>query len=355
MSKTISIGKRRIGGGQPCFIAAEIGINHNGNMKLARRMIDAAAAAGADAVKFQNYRTEDFILDRSLTYEYKSQGRRIKESQFEMFKRCELSTSQLRQLCAHCRKRGVLFFSTPTSGNGIAELVRLGSPLLKNGSDYLTHLPLIRAMAKTRLPTVLSTGMATLAEIKAAVRAFRKAGGKKLILLHCTSSYPTPAADVHLRKIPALAAAFGCLTGLSDHTDGIAAAIGAVTLGACFIEKHFTLNKNLPGPDHYFSADPAEFRKLVQAVRFTEQALGTAAIGPTASEMAGRKNFRLSCVASGNFSAGHVLTQIDVAFCRPATGLPPAKIERLIGCKLRRRVKIGEVFNGNMFESKRAR
>ena len=177
MSRTISIGKRRIGGGQPCFIVAEIGINHNGDMKLARRMIDAAAAAGADAVKFQNYRTEDFILDRSLAYEYKSQSRRIRESQFEMFKRCELSTSQLRQLCAHCRKRGVIFFSTPTSADGVAELVRLGSPLLKNGSDCLGHLPLIRAMAKTGLPTVLSTGMATLAEIKEAVRAFREAEG----------------------------------------------------------------------------------------------------------------------------------------------------------------------------------
>jgi N-acetylneuraminate synthase/N,N'-diacetyllegionaminate synthase len=350
MSRTINIGKRRIGDGQPCFIVAEIGINHNGDMELARRMIDAAAAAGADAVKFQNYRTEDFILDRSLTYEYKSHGRRVKESQYEMFKRCELSTSQLRQLCAHCRKRGVFFFSTPTSEDGIAELVRLGSPLLKNGSDYLVHLPLIRAMAKTGLPTALSTGMATLAEIKEAVRAFRKAGGKKLILLHCTSSYPTPAADVHLRKIPALAAKFGCPTGLSDHTDGIAAAIGAVTMGACFIEKHFTLDKNLPGPDHRFSADPAEFKALVRAVRFAEQALGKAVIGPTPSEMAGRKNFRLSCVAAGDLPANHVLTGKDVAFCRPATGLPPAEIDRLLGRKLRRPVKAGEVLGRKMFE-----
>ena len=323
-------------------------------MKLARRMIDAAAAAGADAVKFQNYRTEDFILDRSLAYEYKSQSRRIRESQFEMFKRCELSTSQSRQLCAHCRKRGVIFFSTPTSADGVAELVRLGSPLLKNGSDCLGHLPLIRAMAKTGLPTVLSTGMATLAEIKEAVRAFREAGGNKLILLHCTSSYPTPAADVHLRKIPVLAAAFGCLTGLSDHTDGIAAAIGAVTLGACFVEKHFTLDKNLPGPDHNFSADPAEFKKLVRAVRFTEQALGKAAIGPTASEMAGRKNFRLSCVAAESLPTNHVLTRKDVAFCRPATGLSPAQIDQLLGRKLRRPVKAGEALSLDMVAKKTA-
>lgn len=350
MSKTITIGKRRIGGGRPCFIAAEIGINHNGDMRLARRMIDAAAAAGADAVKFQNYRTEDFILDRSLAYEYKSQGRRIKEPQFEMFKRCELLASQLHLLCAHCRKKRIVFFATPTSEDGVAELVRLGAPLLKNGSDYLLHLPLIRAMGKTGLPTVLSTGMATLAEIKKAVRAFRKAGGKKLILLHCTSSYPTPAADVHLRKIPALASRFGCPAGLSDHTDGIIAAIGAVTLGACFIEKHFTLDKNLPGPDHHFSSDPAEFKKMVQAVRFTEQALGTAVIGPTVSEMAGRKNFRLSCVAAEHLPANHVLTRKDVAFCRPATGLPPAEIDRLVGRKLRRPVKAGKVLRREMIE-----
>jgi N-acetylneuraminate synthase/N,N'-diacetyllegionaminate synthase len=223
----INIGGRTIGRGAPCFIAAEIGVNHNGDVALARRMIDAAADAGADAVKFQNYRTEDFISDRSLTYEYVSRGKTVVESQFDMFKRCELRPEDLAALARHCEKKGVVFFSTPTSEAGIADLVRAGAPLLKNGSDYLVHLPLIRAMARSGLPTVLSTGMATLAEIEDAVIAFREAGGRDLVLLHCTSAYPTADADAHLRKIPTLATAFGCPVGFSDHTWGTVAAVGA--------------------------------------------------------------------------------------------------------------------------------
>ena len=260
--RVVRVGERLVGEGQPCFLAAEVGINHNGDMDLAHRSIDAAAEAGADAVKFQNYHTEDFVSDRSLTYEYVSQGKTVVESQYDMFKRCELAAAQLRELREHCDRRGVVFFSTPTSEKGIQELLELGVPLLKNGSDYLVNLSLIRAMARTALPTVISTGMATLDDVKDAVEAFRGAGGKDLVLLHCTSSYPTPPGDVHLRKISALSAAFDCAVGFSDHTNGTVAAIGSVALGACMIEKHFTLDKNLPGPDHRFSADPGELRML---------------------------------------------------------------------------------------------
>ena len=262
--KPIAVGKtRKIGTGEPCFLVAEIGINHNGEMALAHREIDTAAASGADAVKFQNYHTESFVSDRSLTYEYVSLGTTVVESQFDMFKRCELRPEALLELRQHCEERGVVFFSTPMDEEGVAELVREGVTLLKNGSDCLGHLPLIRCMARTGLPTVISTGMATHEDIDDAVQAFRDAGGHDLILLHCTSAYPTPVADVNLRKIPALAQAYGCLVGFSDHTDGIVAAVGAVTLGACFIEKHFTLDKNLPGPDHRFSADPADRKSVV--------------------------------------------------------------------------------------------
>jgi N-acetylneuraminate synthase/N,N'-diacetyllegionaminate synthase len=214
-------------------------------------------------------------------------------------------------------------------------------PLLKNGSDYLVHLPLVRTMARTGLTTVLSTGMATLAEIDDAVRAFRAAGGTDLILLHCTSSYPTPPEDVNLRRIPALAAAFGCPAGLSDHSAGTAVAAGAVALGACFVEKHFTLDKDLPGPDHRFSADPAELRELVQSVRTVEAALGTPAIGPTPSEDAGRRDFRLSCAAARDLAPGEVLTDEDIAFQRPGTGLPPAAAAWVVGRRVARPVAAG--------------
>jgi len=342
--KTIRVGKGRIGAGCPCFLAAEIGINHNGDMALAHRSIDAAAEAGADAVKFQNYRTEDFLSDRSLTYEYISQGKAVVEAQYDMFKRCELSPSSLVELREHCDRRGLIFFSTPTNEGGVEDLARAGALLLKNGSDYLVHLPLIRAMAGSGLPTVLSTGMATLGEIDDAVRAFREAGGTGLLLLLCTSSYPTPPEDVHLRKIAALAAAFDCPVGLSDHTQGIVAAVGAVALGACFIEKHFTLDRTLPGPDQRFSSDPAEFRALVDAVRVMEKSLGSSEITPTPSEMAGRRGYRLSCVAAEELKAGHCLSSADVAFRRPGTGLPPKALEWLLGRRLANPVSRGHIF-----------
>jgi len=340
----IHIGKRSVGQGHPCLLVAEIGINHNGDLNLAHRLIDAATEAGADAAKFQSYRTEDFVLDRSITHEYISQGQRVVEKQYDMFKRCELSSTALVELQEHCERRGLIFFSTPTSEEGVKDLVRMGVPLLKNGSDYLPHLPLIRAMARTHLPTVISTGMGTLAEIDDAVNAFRDAGGKDLILLVCTSSYPTPPEDTHLRRIPALGTVTGCPVGLSDHTDGIIAAVGAVALGSCIIEKHFTLDKNLSGPDHRFSADPAEFRALVQSVRTLEKSLGESTIGPTESERLGRRNFRLSCVAARDLPIGHCLDESDVAFRRPGAGLPPKAVEWLLGRRLARGVTAGHVF-----------
>jgi N-acetylneuraminate synthase/N,N'-diacetyllegionaminate synthase len=337
------------GPGRPCFIVAEVGINFNGDMGLALEMIDAAVDAGADAVKFQNYRTEDFLSGRSLMIEYLSQGRQVVEPQFDLFKRCELSADSLGKLKKRCDERGVLFQSTPTSAEGVRELVAVGCPILKNGSDYLTHLPLIREMARTGLPTVLSTGMATLAEIDDAVRAFRDAGGAQLVLLHCTSAYPTPPEDVGLRKIPALAAAFGCPTGFSDHTFGTTAAIGAVALGACLIEKHFTLDRGLPGPDHRFSSDPAEFKALVEAIRTVEKNLRESTIGPAASEQKGRGEYRLSCVAERRLPAGHRVMPEDIGFRRPAEGFPPKAVEWIAGLKLTRDVPAGHAFQAADF------
>jgi len=339
----VQVGTREIGPGAPCFLVAEIGINHNGDMDLARKMIDAAARAGADAVKFQNYRTEDFISDRSLTHEYVSQGRTVVESQYDLFKRCELRRTALRELKSFSDDRGAIFHSTPTSEEGIHDLVEIGAPILKNGSDYLTHLPLIRAMGRTGLPTVLSTGMAVPQEINDAVRAFHETGNDRLILLHCTSSYPTPPADANLLRISVLAETYRCLVGFSDHTEGVEAAVGAVALGACLIEKHFTLDKNLPGPDHRFSADPVEFEALVRAVRRMEQFLGDPRLGPTKDETHGRLAYRLSCVAARLLPDGHVVTEKDLAFCRPGTGLPPDQASSLIGRRLKHNVKQGEI------------
>lgn len=342
-------GKRTIGAGAPCFVAAEIGINHNGDMDLARRMIVAAAEAGADGVKFQNYRTEDFVTDRALTHSYLSNGIQCIESQYEMFKRCELPSGALRRLAEVARDCDVEFFATPTSVEGIAELREAGATLVKNGSDFLTHLDLVRAMAASGLPTVLSTGMATLEEVDDAVRAFRAAAGRELVLLHCTSSYPTAAEDVHLRKIPALARRFDCPVGLSDHTLGVRAAQGAVALGATFIEKHFTLDRGLPGPDQAMSCDPRELRELVRSVRELESMLGSEQLGPTVAEAESRVSFRLSCVAARELPAGAQVDADSIVFRRPGTGLPPKALEWIVGRAPTRTVPSGALLDSEDF------
>jgi N-acetylneuraminate synthase/N,N'-diacetyllegionaminate synthase len=345
----IRAGMRSIGADSPCFVAAEIGINHNGDIELAQRMIEAAARCGADGVKFQNYRTEDFVGDRALSYSYSSQGRAVSESQFALFKRCELPLGSLRRLADTARDCGVEFFSTPTGTEGIAELLDARAALVKNGSDFLTHLDLVRAWARCGLPTVLSTGMATEAEIDDAVAAFRTAGGTQLVLLHCTSAYPTAPRDVHLHKLPALAARYGCPVGLSDHTQGINAALGALALGAVFIEKHFTTDRNLPGPDQAMSCDPTELRELVSAVRELHSMLGSHRIGPTAAEAVSRESFRLSCVARADLDAGSILERSSVAFRRPGTGMPPKAIDWIAGKALARAVSRGSLLEPEDF------
>lgn len=348
--KLLQIASRTTGHDQPCFIAAEIGLNHNGDMDLARRSIDAAAASGANGVKFQNYATSDFLLTDKLTYTYWNNGREITESQWKIFERCELTDAQLKELKQHCDRVGVVFFSTPTSEAGVRALENLDCALIKNGSDYLTNLDLIRCMAATGKLTVLSTGMATVAEIEDAVSAFRLAGGQHLILLHCTSSYPTPPDEINLKRIPVLATTFSCPSGFSDHSEGSVAAVGARVLGACFIEKHFTLDKNLPGPDHRFSADPMQFREMVNAVRAIELAMGSSQLGPTTSEAQGRISFRLSCLSAENLAAGTPLQSRHIVYRRPGTGIPPSHSDALLGRLLKRAVSRGHVFTWDDLE-----
>ena len=326
----IKIGDKSIGKGNPCFIVAEIGINHNGDIELAKKMIDSAIECGADAVKFQNYYTEDFIISEDLMYTYISNGNEVTESQFSMFKRYELSFENLQELKSYCDKKGTIFFSTPTSKRGLDDLVKLDVGLIKNGSDLLVNLPLIREMARTKIPTIISTGMAYMDEIDEAVRAFEEEGGKSLVILHCTSSYPTPDEDVNLLKIESLEKAFQYPVGFSDHTWGNEAAIASVVLGSCFVEKHFTLDKKLEGPDHRFSSDPTEFSDLVKGIRKVGKILGTSKIGPTKSEIPSRHGFRLSCAAARDIKKGEILKKDDIIFIRPSSGLHPKFSNSLI-------------------------
>jgi N,N'-diacetyllegionaminate synthase len=343
-SPSIRIGQQSVGRGHPCFVIAEVGINHNGDVGLAQKMVQFAAKAGADAVKFQNYRTEDFISDKSLTHSYRSGDAEVVESQWDIFKRCELNPDSLKSLAEVCRKNGVAFISTPTGPDGVDALVRAGATAVKNGSDYLSNLPLIRHMAKSGLPTIISTGMATLAEIDEAARSFAEAGGTELAVLHCVSNYPATAATLHLRKIKAMQRTLLRPIGFSDHTEGTTAAIAAVTLGACILEKHFTLDKGLPGPDHAMSADPSEFALYVRAARDTEAALAEAPVGPSLAEVNSRRDWRLSCVAARDLPKDHRMSESDIAFHRPGSGLRPADAQFLVGRNLAQPVSKGHVF-----------
>lgn len=347
--KAIRVGRKWIGEGHPCFIVAEIGINHNGDLKLAKKLIRAAKKAGADAVKFQNYRTEDFLSNRRAKITYKSQGEEITESQWDLFKRCEPKEGWLEELKALCDSLKLIFFSTPTSQRGVEELVRLKAPLLKNGSDYLTHTPLIAFMAKTGIPVVLSTGMATQEEVDSAVEAVRKEKKSPLILLHCTSLYPTPKESTNLRRMVALRDRYKVPVGFSDHTIGSEAACQAVTLGACLIEKHFTMNHNFPGPDHWFSATPQELAQLVQEVRDAEARLGRGAIAPDPQEKEARKAFQVSLVASRNLSKGERLKEDMVKVSRPGGGLHPKRLRDFLGKKLKKNTKKGEPLRAEFF------
>ncbi len=333
---------RLFGTGGKCLVVAEIGINHNGDMDLAHRMIDLAAQAGADGIKLQNYRTEDFVADPNLMISYTSQGKPVTESQYDLFKRCELDRARLKELAAHSRESGMLFSSTPTGPEGIEDLVEAKADFIKNGSDYLGHLPLIREMSDSGIAVVLSTGMARIGEIDEAIETFFAGAGHDLCVLHCVSAYPTPVEDLNMRRMVRLRDAFNVPVGFSDHSAGTQAATIAAALGASMIEKHFTADHNLPGPDHWFSCEPGELAEMVQSVAGVDAMLGSGTIVPGKAEEAARKDYRLSCTASRSLEEGHVLTSADIAYRRPATGIEPKHADAIVGRRLARPLKLAE-------------
>lgn len=332
--------------GDPPLVIAEVGINHNGEIQTALECIDVFAAAGAGAVKFQSYEVEDFVTDLELTYSYESNGQTVTETQRALFERCQLSRDDLAILKQRCDDRGVAMLSTPTSTAGVDELRTLGAPMLKNGSDFLTHIPLLEYMAATGLPTLVSVGMATMAEVRDAVDVFDRAGARdQLVLLQCTSAYPTPHAQLNLRRLVTLREEFGLAVGFSDHSVGTTAACVAVGLGAVVVEKHVTLDRNLPGPDHHFSSEPDEFAQLVAAVEESSSALGSPDVAPTPLEVESRRDFRLSCVAVHDLPVGHVLAESDIAFSRPGTGVAPKHVGDLVGRTVKIAISVGSLID----------
>ncbi|HGY92398.1 MAG TPA: N-acetylneuraminate synthase [Planctomycetes bacterium] len=325
---------------QSVFVIAEIGINHNGDPVLAHRLIDAAADAGAQAVKFQTFVPEECAHDAAgLTEDQKG---RVDGSMLEMIRRLCLDGCHWRELKAHAEERGVLFFSTPFDSPSLDTLLDLGVELLKVPSGELVNLPLIRRMAATGLPTIMSTGMSDLEETRRAVGLWWEANGGPLALLQCTSAYPARPEELNLRAMTTLRQAFHVVAGFSDHTLGHEAAVAAVALGARIIEKHFTLDRAMQGPDHAASATPEDFHELVDAIRRTEAALGDGVKRPVEREYAVREAARRSLYFAADLPEGHVLGETDLKALRPGTGFPVQRLEEILHRPLSRDVRAGE-------------
>jgi len=325
------VADRAVGPGAPALIVAEAGVNHNGDPDLAARLVDAAAEAGADAVKFQTFRTDALVTVSAPKAEYQRATTGGAGGQREMLARLELGPEDHARLQERAAKRGLVFFSAPFDEASADLLDRLDVPVLKIPSGEITNLPFLRHLAAKGRPLIVSTGMSTLDEVAAAVAAIEEAGGPPLALLHCLSAYPAPAAEMNLRAMDALRERFGCPVGLSDHTVGIEIAVAAVARGACVIEKHLTLDKTLPGPDHRASLDPGEFQALVRAIRSVESALGDGVKRAMPSEADTRRVARRSLVAARAIRAGEILTPGHVATKRPGTGIAPADLPRVLG------------------------
>src|SRR5215213_2869524 len=348
--QNIQVADKLIGPEQPVFVIAEAGVNHNGDLKMARALIDVAVEAGADAVKFQTFRADLLATTDAPKADYQLQTTGDAESQFEMLRRLELSADAHRELQAYCNERGIIFLSTPFDEESVDLLDELGVPAFKISSGDLTNSPLLEHVAGKGKPVILSTGMSELAELIEAVSVLNTAGCESPVLLHCVSNYPADPVDVNLCAMQTMRSAFDVPVGFSDHTEGIDVALAAVALGACVIEKHFTLDRTLPGPDHRASLEPAELRDLVRSIRRVETALGNGRKVPAASEIEMAKVARRSLVAARDIPAGSTLARDMVVLRRPGTGLSPATLNTLLGLRAVRDIAAGALLDAGMFD-----
>lgn len=325
-----------------CYVIAEIGVNHNGSTDLARRLVDVAADAGADAVKFQTFSAADLVTETAEKARYQSRNTGNDDSQYAMLAKLELTEADFADLKAHCERRGIDFLSTPFGPAQADLLERLGVDAFKVSSGDLTYHQFLAHLARKGRTIILSTGMGTLAEVDEALQAIADAGSPPVALLHCVSEYPAPPEACNLRAMATMAAAFGVPIGWSDHTLGSAVGFAAVALGARIIEKHITLGRDMDGPDHAASMEPDDFRDYVAGIRAIGSAMGTGSKRPHSTEVETAKVARRSIVATRPLAAGAVIGPDDVAILRPGTGLPPSALDTVVGCRLGRDVAAGQ-------------
>ena len=347
----IRIGDTLIGNGEPCFIVAEAGVNHNGDINLAKKLIDAAKEAGADAVKFQTWKTENIILRDVKMAEYQKENIKLEESQYEMLKKLELPYEWHFELKEYAERIGLVFFSTMEDRESVDFLIKnLKIPLIKVGSGDLTNYPLLKYTARFKKPMVLSTGMATLSEVDEAARTILNEGNNNIILLQCTTQYPCPYEDINLRAMLGLKETFKTIVGFSDHSLGMECAVAAIALGAKYIEKHFTLDRNLPGPDHKASLEPVEFKRMVDAIRNTEKALGDGIKRPMPSELKNKKITVRKIVASRDIKKGETLNEENITFKRANYGLDARYYTFIEGKRAKKDINKDDVITFNFIE-----
>lgn len=324
-------------------IIAEAGVNHNGSIDIAKRMIDVAAEAGVDYIKFQTFKAEKLVVEKAQQAEYQKKNTGKTESQLDMLKKLELTQDDFIELKEYCGEKKVGFISTPFDFESIDFLETLDMDLWKVPSGEVTNYPYLVKIAKTHRSVVMSTGMCDIDEIREAVKVLRDNGCGELTLLHCNTMYPTPFEDVNLKAMETLKREFNVPVGYSDHTLGIEVPIAAVALGATVIEKHFTLDKNMEGPDHKASIDPVELKQMVSAVRNVEKALGDGDKHVTDSERANKTVARKSIVAATDIKAGEVFTEVNLTVKRPGTGISPMRWPEVLGRKADRDYKKDEL------------
>lgn len=344
----VSIGQRKVGVGEPCFVIAEAGVNHNGSLQLARELVDVAVKAHADAVKFQTFKSEKVCSPGAPKATYQVQTTGGDESQLEMGKKLELPFEGFRELQAYCKSKGLLFLSTPFDYDSADFLSELSVPAFKIPSGEITNLPFVEHVARKGRTLIVSTGMSTIDEVDKAVKTICATGNQQLVLLQCVSNYPAQASSVNLRAMDTLAKAFDVPVGYSDHTIGTEIAIAAVALNACVIEKHFTISRDLPGPDHRASLEPDELAAMVRCIRNVEAALGDGEKRPALEEANTAAVARRSLVAARYIPAGTVMTEELIVILRPGTGLPPTMRPQLIGRRVRRDIEPGTLLSLDM-------
>lgn len=315
------------------YIIAEAGVNHNGQLDLALKLCDAAKEAGVDAVKFQTWKTENIVTAQARQAAYQTENTGVEESQYDMLKKLELSYDHFRYIQDYCKRIGIDFLSTPDEEESLEFLVNLGLPLIKVGSGEVTNIPYLRKIGYQKKPVILSTGMSNLAQVAIAYDTLLAAGAPSVALLHCTTNYPCPVDEVNLKAMCTLRDAFKCQVGYSDHTMGLEVPVAAVALGAEIIEKHFTLDRNIEGPDHKASLEPAELKLMVQQIRNIEAALGDGIKRPNKSESENAKVVQKSILAKCPIKKGEVLTEDNLVAKRAGSGISSVYWDVIVGTK----------------------